>query len=179
VRTLIWTALRQQSSGAKRRPVAGVDIAPTAHYNYKVVKLVIVLLSALTAFVGCSPRNSQHEKDEANRLAIIGVWSGRKNESFGILAFRPDGRYWATNTYGSGSSMRGMGTTGTWNITNDELVCTTDRKINLWNWGTHLPPKFLDEDRRKIVWVTDQELALAVDYEALNLHETNILHRRK
>ena len=139
--------------------------------------VVLLCLSGALGLVACSPGDAQREKDKADRQAVVGVWSGgTANKAFGIVSFNPDGSFWASNTFGTGPSARGLATTGTWNIINGLLV-STQQEVGSWNWGTRQRPQLPAVDHCRLVWVTDQELALALDDEGLNIHVTNILHK--
>jgi hypothetical protein len=139
--------------------------------------VLFCLLAALT-LVGCSPRDPQREKDKAVRQAVVGVWShSTPKKSSAIVSYNSDGSYWVSNTIGFGPSARGFVLTGTWNVISNRLV-TTNKNVDVWNWGTRQPPKFLSNvDEERILWVTEQELGLASEYEGLNIHQTNILHK--
>ena len=143
------------------------------------LQFVLLCLVVALGLAACSPRDQQREKDRAVRQAVVGIWStDNSNKSSAILSYNPDGSYWASNTFGSGPSARGFVLTGTWNVISNRLV-TTNQNVDVWNWGTRQPPKFLSNvDEERILWVTEQELALAWDDEGANIHMTNILHKR-
>lgn len=137
---------------------------------------LLCLLAALI-LVACSPRDRQREKAKADRQLVVGVWSGgTTNVTFGIVGFDAEGSFWSSNTMGSGPSARGLATTGVWNIIDGRLV-VTNYEVGYWNWGTRERPQFPAVDRIRIVWVSDQELALS--YDGMNVPSTNILQRVK
>jgi len=151
------------------------------HVARLVLELPFGLLCLLAAFilVACSPRDRQREKDKADRQVVVGVWSGgTTNKAFGIVGYNSDGSFWTSNTWGSGPSARSLTTTGTWNIIYGQLVCT-NQEAAYWNWGTRRRPQFPAVDHHRIVWVADQELALGLDDDVVNIHLTNILQRVK
>jgi hypothetical protein len=131
-------------------------------------------LCAALAVVGCSTRDSQREKDRADRQAVAGVWSSETaRKSFLIMGFSPDGSFWASNTYGLELPVRVLTATGTWNVINGRLVFTNGEVAYL-NWGARQRPQFPPVESSRIVRVSDQELALALDDKGSNTH---ILHK--
>ena len=134
-----------------------------------------VCLFAALSFEGCSRRDPQRAKDDADRKAIVGAWvGGNVDGTFGTMRIFPDGTLSTSNRIVAGSSVRLWTAAGEWNITNDVLVITK-LKISYWNWGEH--PQIDTVQHGKIRWITDQELALAVDEDGFHL--TNVLRRLK
>jgi hypothetical protein len=91
-----------------------------------------------------------------------------------------DGRFSVSNEIANRPSFQRRTSAGEWNITNGELVYT-DIKIR---WEEDKQPRLrsvaLDHDR--IVRITDQELALALEVNGVyetNFYVTNIFRRAK
>ena len=163
----------QRRSGNFLTEISKIAVSPVLEWPFVLVCLLVAL-----SLVACSPRYPQREKDKEVRQAVVGVWSiGTPNKYFGIFSYNPDGSFWWSNTTGTGSSARGFVLTGTWNIISNRLV-TTNRGVDVWNWGTNQPLKFLSNvNEEKILWVTDQELALVWEDARLDISQTNILHK--
>jgi hypothetical protein len=71
-----------------------------------------------------------------------------------------------------------MTTTGTWNVVNGRLA-GTNQVVRYWDWGTRRRPQFSDVYQFKIAWVSDQQLAFALDEDERRIVDlTNIILQR-
>jgi hypothetical protein len=156
-------------------------------YFARVVRALIFLfvyLFAALSFEGCSRRDPQRAKDDADRKAIVGDWEwAGVGWAPGITRYSSDGMYWQSNKITPdlvSDRIRGFSVhdsrvlEGKWNITNCELVITY-----VISWDGNKNPRIHVEHER-IVRLTDQELAIAKVHEVeTNFYMTNIFRRAK
>jgi hypothetical protein len=184
------SALRTCPLLALRNPeyfgVLGTNSPDWAQIVRTLIFFFVCLFAALS-FEGCSQRDRQRVKDDADRRAIVGDWEWAGDGlAPGIMRFSSDGTYWQSNKVFDDPilnkirdipSHRSRVLEGNWNITNGELVITY-----LIGWDGNKPSQPEHVGQSRVVRLIDQELALAAfkahDVET-NFYPTNIYRRAK
>lgn len=140
-----------------------------------------VCLFAAFSFVGCSRRDPQRAKDDADRKAIAGDWEwAGVGLAPGITRFSSDGTYWQSNKVVNDKifpSHHSRVLEGNWNITNGELEITY-----LISWDGDKDTQHVHVEHERIFRLTDQELVRAsfkVHDAETNFYPTNIYRRAK
>lgn len=138
-----------------------------------VATLIFICVFTAFSFAGCSQRDRQRAKDDADRRAIVGDWD---DGTPGVRRFFPDGTYWQSNTV-SPNNFRGIIRNppsyksrvleGKWSITNGDLVVTY--RIS---WDGNMDTQKVHVVHHRIIRLTGHEMLTA----AFNVHggETNL-----
>jgi hypothetical protein len=148
--------------------VLGTNLPNWARIVRRLTFFFVCLFAGLS-FEGCSRRDPQRAKDDADRQAIVGVWDWipRNPDITSIMRISYDGAYSTSNKIVNNPSHHIRVAEGKWNITNGEIVMT-DIMVS---WDGHKDPQADSVFHERIVRITDQELSL--EFEVAGVYETN------